>query len=56
LQGLRNRESQGFGGRRVDNELELARLLDRQIGDFRAVQQLVDEFRGLAVTLEAIGA
>src|SRR5438045_43219 len=36
-----NRNAQGLGGPRVDNKLELCRLLDRQIARLRALEDLV---------------
>ena len=36
-QGLRQREAQSLGGLEIDRELELARLFDRNIGDFDAL-------------------
>src|SRR5207248_11004618 len=40
--GLRNREAERLGSLHVDDELELGRLFDRQIGRLRAFEDLVD--------------
>src|SRR5258708_32828605 len=42
-QRLRDREAEGFGGLEVDDQLELRRLLDREIPRLRALEDLVDE-------------
>src|SRR5689334_5416128 len=47
-EGLRNRQSQGARGPLVNHEFELGRLLDRKISRVCALQNLVDEGRGLA--------
>src|SRR3970040_2366706 len=41
-QRLRNGQAQGLGGLEVDDELELGRLLDREIGRLGALEDLVD--------------
>jgi hypothetical protein len=38
----RNVEAERLGGGQVDNEIELGRLLDRQVGGFRSAQNPVD--------------
>src|SRR5947209_14304911 len=40
---LRDRQPEGLGGLEVDDELELAGLLDRQVGGLRALEDLVHE-------------
>jgi hypothetical protein len=39
---LRNRQDERLGGRQVDDEFELGRLLDREVGRLRPAQNLVD--------------
>src|SRR5437660_11305216 len=40
---LRNRQPEGLGGFEVDDQLELLRPLDRQLGGLRTVQDLRNE-------------
>ena len=42
-------ETKGRGGREIDDEFELGRLHDREIGGFRALQDAADIDAGLAV-------
>jgi hypothetical protein len=44
-QRWRDSEAERIGGFEVDHQLELGWLLDRQVGGFRAFQDLVDEDR-----------
>jgi PAS domain-containing protein len=39
----RDRQAEGFGGFEVDDQFDLGRLLDWQVGGFGALQDLVDE-------------
>src|SRR6516164_3086766 len=41
-EGKRNRQAEGFCGLQIDYQLELRRLLDRKVGRFDALQDLVD--------------
>ena len=41
-QRWRNREAERLGGLHIDDKLELRQLLDREIGRFRALEDLVD--------------
>src|SRR5262249_9081952 len=41
-QGRRDRQAEGSGGLEVDDELELRRLLHRQVGGLRALEDPVD--------------
>src|SRR5262249_41946923 len=45
-QRFRDRETERLGGRHIDDEIELRRLLDRDISRFRAAQNLVDIVSG----------
>src|SRR5215467_5083387 len=40
---LRDRQPERLGGLEIDHQLELGRLLDRQIGRFRPLQDPVDQ-------------
>src|SRR6202047_452309 len=42
-EGLRNVEAERFGGRQVDDQLELGRLLDRNVGGLRPLEDLVNK-------------
>ena len=42
----RDGEAEGLGGPQIDHDLELRRLLDGQVGGFRAPEDLVHEGRG----------
>ena len=39
-------EAKRLGGRQIDDEVELGRLLDRNVGRFRPAQNLVDKLGG----------
>ena len=39
---LRNRQAEHLGGRQINDEIELGRLLDRKIGGLRTAQYFVD--------------
>src|SRR5262249_12953923 len=39
-------EAERLGGRQIDDEIELGRLLDRDIAGLRPAQNLVDQFGG----------
>ena len=54
LQRLRDRQPKRFRGAHVDDELELAGLLDRQIGGLRTLQYPVDEHRCPPIPLEPV--
>ena len=54
LEGWRNRKTERSRGRHVDEELELAGLLDRQAGGLGSLQELVDEDRRAAVPLDSV--
>ena len=43
---LRNGEAERFGGRKIDDEIEFGRLLDRDIAGLRPAQNLVDKIGG----------
>src|SRR5437867_10956497 len=48
-QRLRNRQAERLGGLQVDDQLELRRLLDGQVGGLCAFQDLVDEISRAAI-------
>src|SRR5206468_11864110 len=48
-QRLRNRKSECLGGLEVDHQLELRRLLDRQISGFCAFEYSVHEARRVSI-------
>src|SRR5260370_15614613 len=43
---LRNFEAERLGGRKVDDEFEFGRLLDRDVGGLRTAQNFVYKFGG----------
>src|SRR5271169_6972007 len=43
---MRNSETERLGGREIENEIELAGLLDRDIAGLRPAQNLVDQLGG----------
>jgi hypothetical protein len=47
----RNREADLLGGFEIDNELELRRLLDRQVGWLSAFQNFVYEYGGTFIEI-----
>src|SRR6188474_3078965 len=47
-QRQRNRDAHRFGSLQIDGQLELRRLLHRQVARFRTLEYLVDESRGSA--------
>jgi hypothetical protein len=49
---FRYRQAERLGGRQIDNEIELGRLLDRNVGWLRTAQNFVDKVRS---TSEQIG-
>src|SRR5882724_129450 len=51
-----DREAEGLGGFEVDDELELRRLLDRQVGWLRALEDLVYVDCGSPHQLDPVGA
>src|SRR5262245_28038851 len=51
---LGDRQAQGLGGLEVDDQLELRRLLDRQVGGLRAIEDLRDLPSGLAQLLQSV--
>jgi hypothetical protein len=52
-QRLGDREAERLGGRKVDDEIELGRLLDRNIRWLGAAKNLVDEFAGTGQTRQS---
>src|SRR5262245_50950336 len=50
----RDRQPELTGGLEVDDQLELARLLDRQVGGLRALEDLVHEGRRAALQIEIV--
>src|SRR5262245_28699667 len=52
----RKREAERLGGREVDHQLELRRLLDRQVGRLRASEDLVDLNCTLPSKITDVGA
>src|SRR6266567_3758733 len=53
---LRDRQPEGLGGLEVDDELELAGLLDRQVGGLRALEDLVHESSRAPLQVEIVCA
>jgi hypothetical protein len=51
-QRLRNRQSKCFGGFEVDDQLQLGRLLDREVGGFRTLDDFLYVF---CSALEGVG-
>src|SRR6266446_4727881 len=51
-----DRHSEGIGGREVDDQLELRRLLDRQVGRLGALEDPFDEAGRLAVEVQVVDA
>ena len=49
-----DRQAEGLRGLQIDDELELRRLLDGQIGRFRALEDLVDKVGGPPPQLEDV--
>src|SRR5208283_3366249 len=43
---MRNCEAERLGGDEIDDEIELGRLLDRDVGGLRSVENLVDKIAG----------
>src|SRR5262249_54066101 len=55
-EGLRDREIESLSGLQVDYEIELERLLDRQLCWRRALEDLIDVSRGAVVQLGDTGS